>query len=216
MPSNKISVQSAKAKLGLRKKLETSFDEHGRVCTSCGVYKKWAEFNTHRRSTTGKTSSCKKCKNLKRKSAPRDIKREKYCAKIHRKNLKKCDPYLIRARSIRSSLMRRGRENDLDRTNIPTAEVIKSWLEEQKPLKCYYSGIDVDLWKMHIDHKVPLSRGGSNCLSNLCVTDSKINSAKGAMTEDEFVALYELISSWEDGGTYVLSRLRMGHFGKLK
>lgn len=211
-----MKTSSAKAKLGLKKTLESDFDEDGRVCTCCGEYKLWREFNTHTRSTTGYTSNCKVCKKNKRKSKGRDYRREKYCAKKHKETLKKKDPFLVRARNIRSSLMTRARKLDLDREEIPTAEEIKAWLVNQKPLKCYYSGQDVDLWKMHIDHKVPLNRGGGNSLGNLCVTDAKMNSAKGAMTEQEFKELLRVTSSWEDKGEYILSRLRMGHFGKLK
>lgn len=212
----KSTKAKAKAKFGLTKSLETAFDEDGRVCTSCGEYKLWDQFNTHNRSKTGKTSQCKSCKKAKRKSKGRDYRREKFCAKEHNKKLKQNDPYLLRSRNLRSSLMVRAKKLGMDRSEIPTAEEIKEWLLAQRPLTCYYTGVEVSLWDMHIDHKIPLKRGGRNCLSNLCVTDSKANSAKGAMTEKEFKELLRVISAWEDGGTYLLSRLRMGHFGKLK
>jgi len=200
----------------LKKTLETHFDEDGRVCTSCGKYSLWELFPVSTKTSTGRASQCKVCKRKKRKSKGRDYRREKYCARKHREVLKKSDPYLVRSRNIRSSLMTRARKLDMDRSEIPKAEEIKIWLVNQKPLTCYYSGVNVDLWKMHIDHKVPLNRGGSNSLDNLCVTDAKMNPAKGAMTEKEFKSLLRLINSWEDKGDYLLSRLRMGHFGKLK
>lgn len=200
----------------LKKKLETPFDIDGRVCTACGEYKSWQSFKGHSRSKTGRTSKCKACYFKERTSKGRDYKREKYCAKKHTEKLKETDPCLVRSRSIRSSLMRRARERGMDRSEIPTAEEVKNWLNSQKPLTCYYSGVSVGLFRCHIDHKIPLGRGGSNSLDNLCVCDAKINSAKGAMTEQEFKSLYKLISTWEDKGDYLLSRLRMGHFGKLK
>lgn len=221
-----MKPQSAKAKgrvkrsypknpLELKKTLETDFDEDGRVCTSCGEYKIWEEFPVHSRSTTGRASQCKVCKKKKRKSKGREIRRETYCAKKHKEKLKQTDPYLVRSRNIRSSLMNRARKLELPREEIPLAEEIKAWLVNQKPLRCYYSGIDVDLWKCHIDHKTPLRRGGTNTLDNLCVTDPKVNSAKGMMTEKEFKDLMRTVSKWEDGGEYLMSRLRMGHFGKI-
>jgi 5-methylcytosine-specific restriction endonuclease McrA len=211
-----VKPQSAKEYLGLKKTLESGFDQDGRICTACGEYKIWEEFNRHSRSTTGRTSQCKQCKHKKRKSKGRNYRREKYCAKEHKRELKKSDPYLVRSRNIRSSLMARAKKLQLDRGEIPTAEEIKAWLVNQKPLTCYYTKQTVDLWKCHIDHKVPLRRGGSNSLKNLCVTDAKANSAKGMMTDKEFESLLRLINKWEDSGEYLLSRLRMGHFGKIK
>lgn len=40
-----------------------------------------------------------------------------------------------------------------------------------------------------LDHIIPLSRGGSHSIENLCVVDQQVNAAKGSMTTDEFVAL---------------------------
>ena len=205
-----------KQKLGLKKSLETEFDEDGRVCTSCGEYKLWEDYNKHSRSTTGRTSQCRRCKHKKRKSKGRDHRREAYCAKAHKKKLKGSDPHLLRGRNIRASLMNRARKFDLDMTEIPTAEELKIWLVNQEPLQCYYSGNNVDLWSMHVDHKVPIRRGGNNTIKNLCVADPKMNSAKGMMTDKEFEELLRLVSKWDDGGEYILSRLRMGHFGKIK
>ena len=41
----------------------------------------------------------------------------------------------------------------------------------------------------HIDHRVPLSRGGNNWPENLCVSCPTCNRSKGAKTHDEFVAM---------------------------
>lgn len=40
---------------------------------------------------------------------------------------------------------------------------------------------------MSLDHKIPLSRGGSNTVKNLVVCCHRCNIAKGAMTADEFI-----------------------------
>lgn len=191
---------------------KTKFDSKGRECTKCGVYKVWNEFPEHTRSATGRASSCKKCKMENRPA--RHYAREKYCAKKHKEKLKKSDPFLVRARNIRSSLMRRARTDGLDRKDIPKAEEIKQWLLDQRPLKCYYSGEDVDLFDMQIDHKVPVKRGGEHRLSNLCVSSQKMNTAKGALTEEEFKELLSLINKWEDKGESLLTRLRQGFFGR--
>jgi 5-methylcytosine-specific restriction endonuclease McrA len=40
----------------------------------------------------------------------------------------------------------------------------------------------------HIDHKMPVSRGGGNDLENLHITCARCNMIKGAMTHEEFLA----------------------------
>lgn len=209
-----MKTQSAKAALGLKKTLETFFDEEGRECTTCGVYQIWDNFPVHKRSKTGRASQCRECKALKKKSSKRNYKKEKHQAKEHKKNLKKTDPYLVRARNIRTSLMNRRKKHDLPAEEIPTAEEIKKWLMDQLPLTCFYSSEPVGLWDMHIDHKVSLNRGGSNSLSNLCVSSALMNSSKGAMTDEEFSSLLVFLESFEDKGDYLLSRLRNGYFRK--
>lgn len=41
-------------------------------------------------------------------------------------------------------------------------------------------------FQYHIDHKVPLSRGGTHQKKNLCRACPRCNMAKGVMTEEEF------------------------------
>lgn len=44
------------------------------------------------------------------------------------------------------------------------------------------------LTEYHIDHKMPVSRGGTNDIENLQMTCPKCNMRKGAMTHEEFLA----------------------------
>lgn len=63
-----------------------------------------------------------------------------------------------------------------------------------------------------LDHRLPISRGGSAATDNLAIACGKCNRAKGEMTEDEFRALRTLVAGWEDGGKSLFVRLRMGFF----
>lgn len=47
----------------------------------------------------------------------------------------------------------------------------------------------------HLDHKVPVSRGGSDCASNLQWLSRRANMAKTDMTHDEFVGMCARVSS---------------------
>lgn len=40
-----------------------------------------------------------------------------------------------------------------------------------------------------IEHKIPRSRGGSDALSNLCLSCGECNNRKGTRTSDEYIAL---------------------------
>lgn len=42
-------------------------------------------------------------------------------------------------------------------------------------------------WEWQIDHRIPISRGGPNCLSNTVVSCAACNMAKGIMTDVEFM-----------------------------
>lgn len=67
-----------------------------------------------------------------------------------------------------------------------TAQDIKDLYSEQNGL-CYYCSIELN-GDYHVDHKKPISRGGSNDKSNLACACAMCNLQKGAMTEDEFRA----------------------------
>lgn len=203
------SAASSRVKISPRciKQFKTKISDKGRECTACGLFKVWDDFTTANKSHTKKTSLCKECKKLKRK--PRNIEKEKYCYKKNRELLKKTDPLLVKARLIRASLLNRARKFPEIRSSTPSSTQIKEWLSKQS-LVCHYSGEEIDLWKMHIDHKVPPFRGGDNSLKNLALSSAKMNSSKGQMTETEFKELLALIKGWEDKGEKLLIRLRQG------
>lgn len=52
--------------------------------------------------------------------------------------------------------------------------------------KCYYCGCEVKDRQKTIDHKTPISRGGTNAVENLCICCQKCNSRKRNKTETEF------------------------------
>lgn len=191
-------------------KFKTHITPEGRVCTGCGTYKPWEAFSVHTRSKTGRTSKCKVCKYEKRKSLPRT--KEYVSANKRKKSLKKTDPLEYKARNIRNRLLSRVKDHsDSRRKTTPTKAEIKRWLSSQD-FTCYYSGEALDIFDMHVDHKTPFNRGGTNELDNLCLCTSKMNTAKGGLNEKEFRELLELISSWEDKGERLLRRLRQGFY----
>ena len=62
-------------------------------------------------------------------------------------------------------------------------------LLEMQGYKCALSGVRLEPKNAELDHKVPLSRGGTNDLGNLQWLTREVNRAKGAMDNDEFIAM---------------------------
>ena len=56
--------------------------------------------------------------------------------------------------------------------------------------KCPYCGIYLTDQNVEEDHKIPVSRGGTNAPSNLQLTCRNCNRRKGNMTDEEFRRKY--------------------------
>jgi 5-methylcytosine-specific restriction endonuclease McrA len=190
-------------------KFKTNLDEHGRTCTKCLEYKSWENYFVSSKTKTGYQSECKICKQ-NRRLGRRDIKKELYCAKKHKQKLKKEKPILSKARDLRGRLLSRSKDPGIKQTT-PTALELEQWLTRATYV-CYYSGVELTLDSLTIDHKIPISKGGTNELENLCVASHHMNTAKGNMTAEEFMDLLLLIRKWEDKGEGLLRRLKQGWF----
>ncbi len=205
----KPSSASQKLKVRNPKQFKTDFDDRGRVCTKCLEYKLWDDFFVAKKTASGHQSECKKCK-LEKRKANRDYPKEKYSAKKRKQQLKKEKPVLAKARYLRSSLLRRSNDPGIRQTT-PTIPELENWLTRDEYI-CYYSGELLSFDTITIDHKTPVSRGGSNLLENLCIASHHMNTAKGNLTAQEFIDLLLLIQKWEDKGAGLLRRLKQGWF----
>jgi 5-methylcytosine-specific restriction endonuclease McrA len=78
---------------------------------------------------------------------------------------------------------RMGRKRGL--VGVHTTVDINAILVAQNNL-CYYCGEPLESY--HVDHKQPVSRGGSNWPENLCCTCAHCNLSKGNKTEAEYLA----------------------------
>lgn len=61
---------------------------------------------------------------------------------------------------------------------VHTPTDIQLLLKSQKG-KCWWCGKLIDPDNYHVDHRIPLSRGGSNAPENLCISCPKCNLSKG-------------------------------------
>lgn len=53
--------------------------------------------------------------------------------------------------------------------------------------RCHYCKRIVTHSTATIDHRIPRSRGGNNCIANMVLSCAPCNNAKGDMTEEEFL-----------------------------
>lgn len=67
---------------------------------------------------------------------------------------------------------------------------------ESQQHRCALSGIKIEPDNANLDHKTPLSRGGTDELENLQWLDKEVNRAKGAMTNEEFISLCRRVVAW--------------------
>ncbi len=88
----------------------------------------------------------------------------------------------------------------MDQPTPVTAKKIMDLIERQK-FRCALSGRELTPETASLDHVTPLSRGGSHELSNLCVVDYQINTAKGTMTVEEFLAMCRDVASCQSHST---------------
>lgn len=52
--------------------------------------------------------------------------------------------------------------------------------------RCYLCGVAITRETLHAEHRIPLSRGGTNWIANIAPSCKRCNLAKGAKTESEY------------------------------
>lgn len=62
--------------------------------------------------------------------------------------------------------------------------------------RCALTGRPILIADAHLDHVIPVSRGGSHELANLRWLSESANRAKGKMTDEEFFALCGEVTEW--------------------
>lgn len=130
-------------------------------CSKCGVLKPLSEFHKNKNFPDGHQYKCKEC--------ARQTAREHHQAnrEKHTEQMREYKKTLA-GKSAFKAARARIRAKKLDADGIILAEDVFTQYERQEG-KCFYCGKIVGL-EFHLDHKIPLSRGGSNNLSNVVIT----------------------------------------------
>ena len=181
--------------------------EKTKRCSKCGEIKTLSEFGKNAAAKDGLQSWCRQCyaeynakryienreKELAKNAKWRAEHPEKHVAKSLR--WEKANPEKHSAKNLAWA------KNNPEKANAKTqrrrafkvaapgdhnAGDIKALYDAQEG-RCAYCGRDVSQG-YHVDHIVPLSRGGSNALGNLALTCARCNTSKGAKLLSEWTA----------------------------
>jgi 5-methylcytosine-specific restriction endonuclease McrA len=126
-----------------------------------------------------------------------------------------------KASNFRNNCLKRARKLSIDTKTVPMPNDFYLFLLAQEDsiqlyrkrqyLICEYTGARVPLKDIELDHKEPVSRGGSFKIHNLAVTSKRTNQQKGGLNAMEFARLIDLLDEFEpDSKKDVLARLRAG------
>lgn len=152
----------------------------GQVCTMCNEFKSASEFTVSTMTKDGLGSRCKTCK----------------AAHSREYRISNRETVNARARAIRNKERRSAANRKWASSNIEsvrantnrrrarriaaeghyTAADVERLYKAQKG-KCYYCGVKVGK-TYHVDHVIPLSRGGSNWPENLVIACPPCNTSK--------------------------------------
>lgn len=155
-----------------------------KACTKCGIEKSIQDdFHTAKHHKDGRRSACKSCANIASRKwmEANAVKFQEYKAEWVRANPDKVKAQAVNwhrdnpGRTSERVAKRRALKLALEGPHY-TAEDVMSLLESQKGL-CAYCDVTLEA-KYHIDHIVPLSRGGSNGPDNICLACSFCNLSK--------------------------------------
>jgi 5-methylcytosine-specific restriction endonuclease McrA len=119
------------------------------------------------------------------KESIRNMNPEEYALYRQRRN-EICKKYYLSDKGKESS-RRSGRLRDLRERaagNLDNQDYLN--LLKNSEGKCYYCGKELN-GEYHIDHKIPVSKGGTNAIENLAVSCPECNRKKQAMTDIEFI-----------------------------
>lgn len=69
-------------------------------------------------------------------------------------------------------------------------------LIKDQDFRCALSGVKLEPYFAALDHKTPISKGGSDLIKNLQWVSESINKAKGTMTNEEFIEMCRRVAKW--------------------
>ena len=130
----------------------------------------------------------KEVQNAKRRERNKDPLVAERKRQYRAKNSERQRDYYAKWRLLNKEVIRSHQRNNKAKRRAAegshTAADIRRIYAEQEG-RCAYCSVEVGEY-FHVDHIIPLARGGSNWPDNLCIACETCNTRKRAMTGDEF------------------------------
>jgi 5-methylcytosine-specific restriction endonuclease McrA len=159
-------------------------------CAKCGVAKPATteHFRTRKSSKDGLRGECIVCTNIIQKRwrdanpnkcrewREANVERVRECTREYRRKRRKDNPE--RYREIYSACAHNRRARKLQNGGTHTAADIRAQYDNQRG-KCWWCGKKVGK-TYHVDHRIPLARGGSNAPENIVIACPSCNHSKGS------------------------------------
>ena len=145
--------------LGVPESLKLQKDDAGRVCTVCRVYKLWSDYYPDLSVPSGYANRCVPCARQKHKEymVDTDVRRRAYAASAEWRR-QNPDSYIRSVAKRRAHVAFTVDDRDLKRLML------------RQMSKCNHCGVYLDRTVprfVHLDHIVPLARGGTHSIGNL-------------------------------------------------
>lgn len=96
------------------------------------------------------------------------------------------------ARCRALSSIKRARKRNATVGSVKEIAAFYAYVKNGNRLRCHYCGKATKKGDRHVDHIVPLARGGAHAVSNLCCSCSFCNMSKHTRTDEEFTGQVNL------------------------
>lgn len=152
--------------------------DNNKKCSNCKEIKSTELFAIDKRAKTKLSSWCKECIKLYKKSYREKNKKKIsiYSKKYSKQNRSKILQYRRTKKGKISSInSQHKRRTELKQGDVTTNQLLEL---QQNAKVCYWCECSLKNNQTHIDHYIPLSKGGLHTISNLVVTCSKCNLKK--------------------------------------
>jgi 5-methylcytosine-specific restriction endonuclease McrA len=144
----------------------------------CETHRKWSETHKEHKSNYARR---------KRQSDPEvfRIRQQQYRSKNRELINERERAYNKIHPEVERAATERRRARNMNASGSHTKSDIRILLKSQKS-RCWWCGDKIDGSAYHIDHRIPLSRGGSNDASNLCISCPNCNLSKASKLPQEW------------------------------
>jgi 5-methylcytosine-specific restriction endonuclease McrA len=185
--------------------IESLRDTSEKLCTECGQTKPAAEFYKSNSNSSGLYHRCKACdkgKCYQWQGENRDQFRvyQNQWQGDYNRHKAATDPLHFPLRNG----AQRAREAGAPVEKFSSDDLLNYWVAEGiEQTRCFYCPNELAESSMHLDHQVPLSRGGAHAPVNIVPACESCNTRKSTKTPDEFLL-------WLDGNPGLSMRDRLG------